>query len=306
MLLSDDNNRHPNFYNAVDSLFDDDYAFDDKDKITAFRNMRLQDQHKISEMNKPYLQDELEDNILKGIPVLIQEFYQFVLPDEVMIQHFKERKEKDMKRLQHKTKPTDFYNIDKEKIDAILAQAKDILTWPAPTTNVAYLDTINALNILTGRRNIEIVKLSDFKPGPNPYQALVNNLAKQTGDFLSTEYRAIPLLAPYDSIKTKFDQLRAFQDLSEMPNHEVSVMMANLSKRAHRLFGVKLVHTQKRQIYAELAWSQRHQNQFTMDSNDPETSSSKYLFMAKALGHNIPIGYLPATIAYQTMNFDFA
>lgn len=144
----------------------------------------------------------------------------------------------------------------------------------------------------------EIVVSMTMYPSSHPYQAQVIGLCKNGPG--SKDVITIPLLAPYSIIEKKFREIREYRNLSGMNVKEVSSRIgSSLSLATKRLFKRSLVHTQKRNLYAEMCYLKRNsQNGFLIGNQ----SCSKYRWVAHALGH--APSRMTNTMCYQVMTFD--
>lgn len=259
-------------------------------------DMPCVEQHKIIESSTPYLGDLEYDEYLKGLMVMMPEFYVFAFPSDMELWFKELEKDRNMKAMFHRLKPAAEYNFDKEEIDDIISTSKKILTRNGIYTNKQYYEAVVAMQIATGRRSTEIVNSINIFPSSHPYQAIVSGVLKDSRRF--DEMIPIPLLAPYQDVERTYRQLREFKNMSGYTNVQIHAMTSsNITNASKRLFGRRLTHTQKRNIYCEVAYSLRHsENHFLTES------CSKEAWVASALGHKLHGLLLTHTSRYQMMN----
>lgn len=266
---------------------------EDQVKLEDLIEFPCVEQHKILSSNLPYLGDLEADMLVKQCSPMMQEFYEFSFPDDMFIWAKELTAERNTKALYHKIKPQEDYNITREEINTIIEKCKDVISYPSISNSKKYYEMVVAIQILTGRRPTEILNAVTFYPSSHRYQAQVTGLLKNTtrmDDIIS-----IPLLAPFPNIERGFRMLREFKNFSDMTNVEISNgTHGSIDIATKRLFGRRLTHTQKRNIYCETAYDRRHtENEFL-------PNVSKQVWIASALGHSLT-SKLGTTERYQLM-----
>jgi hypothetical protein len=295
-------NRNPKFLQEIHMFIASDINIsgDDFKRISDYLNMSLHEQHKIQSAKFAYLENREQDSIFRSIRPMFASYYDFVFPATYQ-QAMKEWKLKRIKDKQtHKARDKEFYTITKSDIATILETSTKVMEVGGIRNKTEYFKAVNAVQMISGRRTIEVVKLLEYKPAEHVFQVKVKGLAKQ-GGFPSSddEFITIPLLCEFYLFKRKMDEIRAFWDVSVMDNKAVDHLIGqNIRRWSKKMFGRMLSHTQKRNIYSEIAWSTREKNGFQIG----EDSCSKYVWVAKALGHEINYNAISTTQAYQVMN----
>lgn len=293
-ILHNESNRNFAFPDACRSLMP---SCSRVDQVLLYDLIQMPcvEQHKIVESSIPYLEDEEADFILKQSMVMMPEFYAFEFPKDMELWFKELEKERNMKEMFHQLKPSKEYNFDKEEVDTIIDKSKEILLRKDIVNNKQYYEAIVAMQLLTGRRNTEIINSINFYPSSHPYQAQVSGILKDSRRF--DEMIPIPILAPYQDIERTFRTIREFKNMGYYSNEQIHRMTSSqILNASKRLFGRRLTHTQKRNLYCEVAYSLRYsENHFLTDS------CSKEAWVASALGHKLT-GLLTQTARYQVMN----
>lgn len=286
-IYTNDANRHPHYETKMRWLLTRDISDEDANKVRAALQLPLQRQHMLHQGKKPYLSDWAMNRLFKAIKPIVDPYYEFILPSSIL-QAYKNRKrtqEVDQQMRIHK--PSDHYSFTDDEINSIVDAAKGVVLHTVPTNITQYYNLLAALQIVTGRRSEEMVRNVIFTKVSHPFQAKVEGLSKQTsGDMDGT---IIPLLMPFETVEKAIDRLRSYRNSYNNPN-----VSQGTSRACYRIFGRKLVHTQKRAIYTEAGFARRKENGFL-------PSATKYFWTAQALGHNTS-GRLTATHAYMTLD----
>lgn len=246
-------------------------------------DMPLHRQEFIYKSKRQYLSDRSLDNELKTIPPLKQYIYDFVLPSEWIIL-----------RCQHQTdialeKQARGSNISSDKVHNMMDRASRVMShYEESTSNV--FDLIVALQLLTGRRQIEVMKLATILPVPGePYLAKVKSLAKSANrDVFGENEITIPLLLSYKNINRAWELMRNKIGvmIEDIPQHEITKKFGSHCQCARnrvygKLDGKIICHTQLRNMYAELAWEDRSLNGFL------NGQGTKHHWIGQALGHEL-------------------
>ena len=225
------------------------------ERLEELAQASLQRQCFVQSSRQDYLKHPLNQELIKIAP-LRPIVYDYVIPKEFWNVHIA-RKEAAKDR-----KHANATNIG--DLQTIISKARE---WRQYQDLPALLAC--AL-ILTGRRICEIHGDMEFRLDPeNSYRAIVKGLAKT----LDTDREwTIPLLMPYADIIALIGQIR-MQDRLLRGSESQMIQRAEI-----RVFGRKLEHSMRRNIYAEAAFRERHVHQFM-------PSASQLLFADAVLCH---------------------
>jgi len=236
------------------------------------------------------------DKSFRVIKPFLHSFYDFVLPVAFIDANREQKIQRTRDRHYHMGKPACYFLFTSDEVATIRAKCLEVLERDTMTTNLQYYETFTALQIVSGRRNVEIQRELACRAVPDSeYQASVFGLAKNTRRGLN--WVNIPLLCPFSLFEMRLDQLRLHAGMLFAKN---STIVSGLRNASRRLFGRMLVHTQKRNLYAELAWADRKTSRF-MDS---EEGCSKFTWVGNALGHEIDYASLGPTASYQILTIE--
>lgn len=293
-LLHNESNRNLMFPDQVRELLPT-CSRQDQVLLEDLIDMPCVEQHKIIESQNPYLNDEEADMLLKACCPMMKEIYDFSFPSDMLLWYKELTQERDTKELFFSNKPSSEYIFSKEDIDKIINKCKDVIMSSSITTNKKYYDMVVAVQILTGRRSTEVVNSATFLPSSHIYQAQVTGLLKDSRRI--DDVISIPLLAPFKDISRAFRMLREFKNYSDKTNVEISsATKSGIGGATKRLFGRRLTHTQKRNIYCETCYDRRYQeNEFLLDT------CTKQAWIATVLGHKLTSNMLTPTSRYQIM-----
>lgn len=233
------------------------------------------------------LEDETLNAILKQIKPLQEPFYEFIMPQTIIQKAQDINKKRVLDNHQHTHNPSSFYNFDQEMVTTTIDTARNYICNPSTKPKTSYL--LACLQILTGRRNIEICGTAVWTPVPGkPYQASISGIAKQTGILTNQPNDVVvPLLSDFDTIHNALQCLRATQSTRKR------VIPSGYHLAQLKLFGRKLTHTQYRGVYIHSAFQNRSTNEFHPDV-------SRDLFNILALGHTP--SYFSTSQDYSTIN----
>lgn len=298
-ILHNETNRDPQFEDRVLSLMRRSTSRSDEELLDTFMNMSTADQHKILIRKKPYLRDMNHDTELKTYSPLIKEFYMFSFPTDMEMWFRELESSRNKKAVMHDLAPSDEYTVSKDDIDFILETSIDTIRIVSISTIKQYFEVVVALQILTGRRSTEIINSLQIQQCPHKYQALVKGILK---DFTRLDtVITIPLLYDYETIENALNIVREYRDYSELSNIEIhNATSSSVLNASVRLFNRRLTHTQKRNIYAEIAFSQR------MTHNLFFPICSKEAWVSLALGHSTGNSSIGTTQRYQLMNINLS
>lgn len=268
---------------------------DDYDRLKVLYNAPLKSQHRVSIQKKPFLQDRQLDSDLKDIKPVQSIMYDFVLPPEITADAMHQNHLSMLEAQRHQRKPLETYHMSLQEAEDIIETSIAVLHENL-VTEKDYWKNVVALQILSGRRNYEILVTLNYRRASHPYQANVSGLLKkkQLGDVDTVVY-TIPLLCTYDTFQKAMNRLRDVKDIYGDPKDISSMIGGKMDTACRHLFGRKLTHTQKRNVYSEMAWRKRYsENNYLID----DQSCSKAMWIVNALAHDITFSVHER---YQTM-----
>lgn len=268
----------------------------DFEAVCLFLQMSPVDQFYRLQRRRQVLQDSSHDKTFREIRPFISSFYDFVLPVEFQDANREQKAQRTRDRHFHKGKPVSYFMFTVDQVETIKAKCMEVLARDELVTDSDYFETFTALQIVSGRRNVEIQRELSCRPCPeSEYQTSVFGLAKNI--HRGSNWINIPLLCPFTLFDTRLTQLRLHAGMIFAKNQKI---VSGLRYASRRLFGQILVHTQKRNLYAELAWADRETNRF-MGS---EEGCSKFTWIGNALGHVIDYAKLGPTASYQILTIN--
>lgn len=224
----------------------------------------------------------------------------FKLPTDIVDERTRIGLERAQMNQQHQLKDRSEYNFTKDEVDSIFEKVYDILNNLGSITNTKkYYDVIVALQLASGRRNYEVMNCLEYSPSSHPYQANVKNICKKDKTVDPVEY-TIPLHVEYKVFDHAMREARKFRNVSDKSPSEVNSSYGpRILAASTRLFGRRLTHTQKRNLYVEMAHMNRATNNYLVGSQ----SCSKGVWASHALCHSISKAR-NVTERYQTMVID--
>lgn len=266
LYLKNESNRTPEYEFELRALIDkikQEGSEEDVNRATHLLSAPLIEQNRVYSLPKcKYLDNPEHDLLLHNIRPCTPVFYDFVAPHFIREAATAKTRARRVERMMQ-TDGRD-YNFSLAELDRIVAIAKHaIYTMPTPlATSGDYCRVAAALTILTGRRVGEIVKTLSHQPGPTPFQATVSGVTK--GRVLkSTETFTIPLLVPYSDMKMAMDAVRAFRTITgDYDDPQMGSIYATMGGVSKKMFARSLTHTQKRNIYIEMAYRDKENNGF--------------------------------------------
>lgn len=275
---------------------------EDREKLISLLKSNLRQQHRVYTSRKKYLTDEKLDALLKQIPACVSSLYEFVLPESLLKERKRQLMERAMQDQRHERKSRAEYTFELADANAYLSaanvQLKKAFDKAALTKHDEYYDLVVALQLVSGRRNYEIMKSLIVSKASHPYQATVSGICKRDSlrDY-AYEPQNIPLLCPFDLFESCLVILREFQEFYGTSSQTNSFVSGRIASASKRVFGRKLTHTQKRNIYVELAYLRREEENHFLIGNQ---SCSKAVWVARALCHSEP-GPPTTTQRYQAI-----
>lgn len=295
-ITSQDRYRHPDYVSKVQELMSPMHRWsEDYQRLEFLLHAPLRRQQSVYISKIPYLVNDAADSLLKEIRPCQDPFYEFVLPRQIMREARAQREQRMLGQQYHMNHERDFYQFSVAEGQQYITTARSVLrnTIDSPSS---YYEMIAAVGFLTGRRNYEVMVTINLYPGPMILQANVVGLCKKG---ISRQYEApvpIPLLAPYPEIDEALYKIRNYRSYEDRDCGVVSGNSSRgISRACKRLFGRVLSHTQKRNMYSELAYRDKENNGFCVGNQ----SCSKNAWVAAALGHVPNFG--GHTCRYQTM-----
>lgn len=285
-ILSVQENRHPEYFGKLGSLKDQLEVVGDIDFITKLEGSTLSYCHYVqSNRSRQFLSTLELDRQLKLILPVVDNFYEFVLPPQVGTTA-KQIEQRSVLARHGGTHSRRTARLTNQQLGAIESTCVNIVHAVPRLDRLSPSDVADlclALMVVTGRRLSEVLYTASFGPVPSqPYQSIVTGLLK---DMDGDGIHRIPLVMDYTPIHHAMICLR---------NHANTATGERARVRGPIVFGVKLTHTERRNVYAELCWQRRNVNGFAM-------GCSKVLFTNKALCHgegdfNTTTGYMAMTM----------
>lgn len=299
VIAKDENNRNKYYHDRMKVLLrliprsSPDYDLVKKLKECG----SLAQQHQVHASRRKFLSDLDLDKKLKLIKPLKAVVYRFVLPPEIASARNEKLIENAKRQQFHQDRPKEEYVFSSSEVEGILTIAKETLDECRELKSYKrFYELVVALQVLSGRRNIEILSTLVAVPSTHPYQLEVAGIAKKS-PIKDYGYCVIPLLVPSTDFIRGLGLARDFLDYKEPVSQEVlnSRHSNKIGLASRRIFGRKLTHTMKRNIYLELAYKRRDENGYLVG----DQSCSKSVWCAMALCHDDP---MPSVVDhYQAM-----
>ena len=281
-IAKDPINRNKYYFYRLEQLMKHDgLPPEDFLKLESLKESPLYYQHRVQSSRRKYLSSDVHDKWLHLIPALIAPVYKFVLPETIVSTRkciLSQRAKMDQTHCR-KIK-SEYKCSDVQLQDWINISKATVASIPVVSTK-QYYEVIVSLQLLTGRRNYEIINSLEIKPViDNKYQAHVCGILKR--GLKNEETDIIPINEEFVIIDHALRSLREFKRLLGDPSAVNSQVGGSIAKASLRLFNRKLTHTQKRNLYVEVAWREREKkNKFCVG----EESCSRTVWVGKALGH---------------------
>lgn len=300
LYLKDPSNRRAQYEEEILTLIND-VTFNSPDE-TAEEDIRrlnnlleatlLQQNQVYCTPKSPYLLDPEADATLHTIRPACTVFYDFILPESIVRDAFLHgKRQRTSRMLQTDGKQ---YNFSIAEVDEMIRIAKTQITVDIARPS-DYFSVIAALGLLSGRRTFEIAKTLVYSPGPTPLQATVSGIAK--GNALKSEQdHVIPILTTYNNFASAIAKVRAFRTIEGFcDDGPMASVRHGVSLATKRLFGRSLSHTQKRNIYSEMAYRDKENNAFMAPG------CSKGAWIKLALCHDLVFPDPTSTYASMTI-----
>lgn len=303
LLIRDSRFINPEYEERMQSLIHralvtDHTGFDS----TLLRNLLLstiEDKHKIHLFTKRSTFKNREIFLqFKKIKPFINLFYDFKLPDELIIAKDVRVRDIDTLKQMHKSSRSNIFNVSRLQLDEWKKTSQNALRDENNFSKSKIGIAIAAIQLLSGRRLIEILHgMTIVRKGPSDNSAVVTGLAKKKTTLLATvtneeQELVIPLLCSYDVFKNVIEKIRSIEICTGVVRPYVFTKTTKASKD---LFKEKLDHTAKRNLYCELCW-------LTRDIHLCHTTCSKKAFFGLILGHDLSFD---ATDQYSNINITY-
>lgn len=267
-------------------------SVEDQERLRTLLQSELFEKHRIYIQKKPFLWNRMHDAQLKRIPPVQEQLYRFRLPPEILEYRTQLMMKRDLEQQHHQRSL--LYHLTTQEAEDIIEHCIAILHSDLVTIK-DYYDNVVALQILSGRRNYEVLQTLSWFPASHSYQANVSGIAKKRSIGDNDEVFTIPLLCTYDLFSASMQRLRDARDIEGTCQDINSLTSARILSASKRVAGMYLGHSQKRNIYSEMAWKKRStENHYLVGSQ----SCSKNIWIQNALCHDFAI---TCTNRYQTM-----
>lgn len=298
LIVRNDGNKDPEYAKHISELVELVTDREDAEKLLKLLDSPLRDQHRIQQQKLPFLKDKRVNRLLKAITPVLPSFYEFKLPRHIVEQRMKRVRENDEARQAHQLGDKAAYEISDNDAIRMIDKAREVILDNIGSITDWY-NNVAAIQILSGRRTYEVICSLLYTPASQPFQANVVGIAKSNKLKVDGyEQHTIPLLCPYADFEKAMDRIRQYKsynpdtdDATEItPMHSRSIATAT-----KRLFGRRLNHTQKRNLYAEMAWRRRNTENMFLTGDQ---SCSKHTWFSRALCHDFN---LETTTRYQVL-----
>ena len=299
-MLKDESNRRTEYETEIRQLIASLDPNNDEDRytLTYLLTKPLLEQQQIYKMKKPVLRDHIAQARLNKINPAIQLICDFKLPEDVVSHVMAYTRNARQKRMYHQDGRE--YTMTRVDMDRILAVAKrtiDVRTNPVQRPK-QWCEYVVCCGLLSGRRTWEIVSTLEWDPLPDlPFQARVSGMAKSLEHEVMNQGHPeidIPLLCDFDTFDRAMWELRGFRTLTGRCDDKENNIQAGLRSASQRLFGRVISHTEKRNIYSEMAFRDKENSKFMLDC-------SRVAWVEAALGHK---SLFHANATYTAMNIE--
>jgi hypothetical protein len=293
-IASDDKYRSRHYHSRLADLMSR-VSKDDYDRLAVLYNAPLKSQHRVSIQKRQFLHNREHDQELKDIKPVKSYMYEFLLPQEIVTDAMHQNHLAMVEAQTHQRQPLETYHMTEAEAINIIETSIAVLHENL-VEEKDYWKNLVALQIVSGRRNYEILMSLEYNRSSHPYQANVKGILKkkQMGEKDGVVY-TIPLLCTYDLFQKAMNRFRDIKDIYGTSKEISSMIGGKLNTACRRLFGRNLTHTQKRNVYSEMAWRRRlTENHYLID----DQSCSKSMWIINALAHDVTFSVHER---YQTM-----
>lgn len=281
VLLSSEDNIDPQYDINLERLLEHE-SLTEKDEQVILKlvdSNRFQQNrfHQQSRNSNIFSNPDLNDMFWAHSP-LLPCYEEFRLPPEIADMSVYAQKQRARERL---TNISPHYIISNETRQHIVEMCIEFAHSTFQITHKKeWKKAVLALGILSGRRNLEIIKSLTVYPVINkPFQAKITGLLKKP--FQEDEQKTIPLLCEYAVFERLLWLMRHFWTPEGTPDEISHRISKGLLEKSIQWFDQKITHTIKRNIYADAAYERRQLNQFLQDTGK---SYSRNHWIAAALG----------------------
>jgi len=299
-MLKDDSNRRADYENEIRQLIAslDASNYDDRATLNYLLTKPLMEQQQIYKMKKYVLRDHQAQARLHKINPAIQLICDFKLPEHVVKNVMAYTRDARVKRMMHEDGRD--YTMGRATMERIIADAKrtiDVIKNPIRKPKQWY-DYVVCCGLLSGRRTWEIVSSLEWDPIPDrPFQARISGLAKSLEHEVMNQGHPeidIPLLCDFDTFDKAMWELRGFRTLTGHCDDKENKIEYGLMNASQRVFGRVVNHTEKRNMYSEMAFRDRENSKFLTDC-------SRIAWIEAALGHK---SSFHSNATYTAMNIE--
>ncbi len=262
-VYDDDNNRNKYYFDRVATFMEDykdELTEEDVFKLKRLLRLPLNKQNQIEHSFKSYLSTRQLSLKLREIRTCIAPLYDFKMPPDWKSQATRQVKARReiLQGVSTTRENEGHFKLSNEQLMDIIIKAREIVDSPTITKKTKeYPNLIVSLMILTGRRLVEVCKTMTLLPVEgNEFQARVDGIAKRREDQQGILSDVIPLLHPLSKIQEALESARRHKQYTS--NEECALKMASCTTAATtRLFGCRLSHTARRNIYLEAAYENK-------------------------------------------------
>ena len=294
-IIADESNRNKYYFIKMQNLINQ-LPPDHQDRLDLFDLMEesLRKQHRMHLLlqKKDIFHEKSVNQYMRSLRPVKPIFYDFTFPDDV------QRRAKWIKAQRDLSKQEVTSTMDIDYRTAILNRSHDLIHDMKVESKEDFWNLVTALQIVSGRRVNEIAINLEYDSIPDkPFQALVTGISKK---FNNDEVYTIPLLVSYTKFKRAMDKIRDYDYHEGMKFCDHANKQGELDKasqKREKMFGLRVIHSEIRAIYAEEAYKERAYNKF-------EEKASMALFKSRAL--SLPDPSFSPLAAYTRINFTSA
>lgn len=289
-IRMDEKYRNFFLYDQIEKLASEATSREDQSRL---HNLNLLSTNNICNIihqhnSRPYLIDLETDMRLKQLKPMAPEYYEFVLPQDYIDAYVTHIRARDDTILNREAAPSEDYVMTKEERNRVVGIARGVImsSYQPLQRTKDYVDLLNALMVVTGRRSYEVAQTMSMEPveGFN-YQANFSGLQKKS------EAGPKPILIAYPDVDRCLGLVRDYRTYESNRAYS-SRMSSAIAVSAKRLWGRKIAHSHKRNIYVDEGFDDREYNKFY-------PNLVKQHWAGMALGHVVR---LRVTDRYQLMS----